>query len=159
MMFPRVLSFGHASEWILIILCMDYDSFWMFMSFFPNKSAIQYMLICYGSANLKKNYPSLNFTANTWTNSLSKGCFHIIKYQSNWMMFSLLPAHIVSMDHARFIHFHIYNHFTHFFPLIIMSGVLNSILCGAISWVYHVALSCLSRYGTATINIYRWEIS
>ena len=158
MMFPRVLSFGHDSEWILIILCMDHDSFWMFMSFFPNKSAIQYMLMCCGSVSLKINYPSLNITANTWTSSLSKGCSHITKYQSNWMMFSLLPAHIVSMDHARFIHFHIATSLD-FFPLIIMSGVLNSILCGAISWVYHVALSCLSIYGTGTINIYRWEIS
>ena len=26
----------------------------MFMSFSPNKSAIQYMLMCYGSVNLKK---------------------------------------------------------------------------------------------------------
>ena len=157
-MFPRILSFGHDSEWILIILCMDYDSFLMFMSFLPNKSAIQYMLMCYGSVNLKKNYSSLNITAITWTSSLSKGCSHITKYQSNWMMFSLLPAHIVSMDHARFIHFRITTSLD-FFLLIIMSGVLNSILCGAISWVYHVALSCLSRYGTATINIYRWEIS
>ena len=125
---------------------------------FPNKSAIQYMLMCYGSVNLKKNYASLNITANTWTSSLSEGCSHITKYQSNWMMFSLLPAHIVSMDHARFIHFHITISLD-FFPLIIMSGVLNFILCGAIPWVYHVALICLSRYGTATISIYRWEIS
>ena len=48
------------------------------------------------------------------------------------MMFSLLPAHIVSMDHARFIHFHITTSLD-FFPLIIMSGVLNSTLCGAMS--------------------------
>ena len=109
-------------------------------------------------SHFEKNYPSLNITANTWTSSLSKGCSHITKYQSNWMMFSLLPAHIVSMDHARFIHFHVTTSLD-FFPLIIMSGVLNSILYGAISWVYHVALSCLRRYGTATINIYRWESS
>ena len=113
---------------------------------FPNKSAIQYMLalMCYGSVNLKKKpYPSLNITANTWTSSLSKGCSHITKYQSNWMMFSLPPAHIVSMDHARFIHFHITISLD-FFPLIIMSGVLNFILCGAIScYLDPASVSCL----------------
>ena len=107
--------------------------------------------MCCGVVDLKKSCPSLDIT-NTWTRLLSKSCSHRTRYQSCWIVFSLLPAQWI-MQGASFSTEPPLDSFN----LIIIEW-FHLIPCPVVPFPeYDIALSWLSRYGTATINIYRWE--
>ena len=104
--------------------------------------------MCYGVVDLKKSCPSLDIIANTWTQLLSKSCSHRTRYQNCWVVF-FSPTSTV-------------NPFCTEPPLdsfnLIIIEWFHLIPCPVVPFPeYDIALSWLSRYGTATINIYRWE--